>query len=61
MSIFGGVAHFEVGVKESTCIDEVACLVAVFASVLLRVAGLVVGLGTEAAKPVVLEVAEPCR
>ncbi len=61
MSIFGGVAHFEVGMEESTGGDEVARLVAVFAPVLLRVAGLVVGLGTEAAKPVVLEVAEPWR
>ena len=61
LSIFGGVARLEVGVEESTCIDEVARFVAVLTPVLLRVAGLVVGFGTEAAEPVVLEVAEPRR
>ena len=61
MSIFRGVANFEVGVEESTCVDEVALIVAVLTSVVLRVAGLVVGFPTETAEPVVLEVTEPRR
>ena len=59
MSILGGVARLEVGVMESTSVDEVALLITVLAPVIFGVAWLVMGFCTQTAKPVFLEVVEP--